>query len=131
MAARAARHDAGSHLVGAPAVPRNVAPSHGTELRAGLNGAVVSLGIALPLGVIALAPLGAGYIGAGIRAALVSAVVGNAVATMAGGIRLPNSGPRASVTLIFAAFVASLAADPSIGRGADARRPCCSWRRPA
>lgn len=80
----------------------------GSELRGGLNGAIVSLGVALPLGVIALAPLGVDHVGAGIRAALVSAIAGNAVASVVGGIRFPNSGPRAAVTLIYAAFLASL-----------------------
>jgi SulP family sulfate permease len=92
-----------------------------SELRGGLNGAIVSLGVALPLGVIALAPLGVDHVGAGIRAALVSAIVGNAVASVVGGIRLPNSGPRAAVTLIYAAFIASLiGALPPAARSAGA-----------
>jgi SulP family sulfate permease len=92
-----------------------------SELRGGLNGAIVSLGVALPLGVIALAPLGVDHVGAGIRAALVSAIVGNAVASVVGGIRFPNSGPRAAVTLIYAAFIASLiGALPAAARTAGA-----------
>lgn len=80
-----------------------------------MNGAVVSLGIALPLGVIAYAPLGAGALPLGIRAALVSAIFGNAVASLVGGSRLASSGPRASVTLVFAAFIASLMANAPQG----------------
>ena len=122
MAASEAQHGAGTEGMRPAAAPaRRSRTALVSELRGGLNGAIVSLGVALPLGVIALAPLGVEHVGAGIRAALVSAIAGNAVASVVGGIRFPNSGPRAAVTLIYATFIASLiGALPPSARTAEA-----------
>ena len=88
------------------------------DLRGGVSSAVVALGVLLPLGLLAFASLGPDGGSLGVRAAFVAAIVGGAVATAVGGSVIPGSGPRISTTLIFAGFVAALAADPRL-RGAN------------
>lgn len=90
----------------------------GGVVRGGIASAVVSLGILLPLGILALAPLGADAAAQGVRAAFVTAIVGGLVAALVGGVEHPGSGPKTSTTLIFAGFVATLLADPRL-RGPD------------
>ncbi|MFO1395518.1 MAG: SulP family inorganic anion transporter [Burkholderiales bacterium] len=84
----------------------------GSAVRGGLASAVVSLGTLLPLGILALSPLGAAAGAEGVRAAFVAAIVGGLVTVLVGGAEHPGSGPRTSATLIFAGFVATLLADP-------------------
>ena len=85
------------------------------DLPGGLVTAIASLAFALTFGMLALAPLGPERAELGIRAGLVAAIVGNLVASALTGTALPVSGPRASVTLVQGAFVASLVADPALG----------------
>ena len=85
------------------------------ELAGGLVTAIASLAFALTFGMVALASLGPERAELGIRAGLVAAIVGNLVASALTGTVLPVSGPRASVTLVQGAFVASLATDPALG----------------
>ncbi len=80
----------------------------------GLSGAVAALGILLPLGLLAFASLGPDGAAQGVRAAFVAAIVGELAALVVGGVPIPGTLPRTSTTLIFAAFVAGLAADPSL-----------------
>lgn len=80
----------------------------------GLSGAVAALGILLPLGLLAFAALGADGAGHGVRAAFAAAIVGELAAMAVGGVPIPGTLPRTSTTLIFAAFVAGLAADPAL-----------------
>ena len=88
------------------------------DLRGGVSSAVVGLGILLPLGLLSFASFGPDGGSLGVRAAFVAAIVGGAVAAAVGGSVIPGSGPRTSTTLIFAGFVAVLAADPRL-RGAN------------
>ena len=84
------------------------------ELRGGVTAAAVGLGILLPLGLLPFASLGAEGAAVGIRAAFVAAVIGGLAIALVGGAAVPGSGPRTSTALIFAAFVASLSADPEL-----------------
>jgi sulfate permease, SulP family len=85
------------------------------DLPGGLVTAIASLAFALTFGMVALAPLGPERAELGIRAGLIAAIVGNLVAARLSGTALPVSGPRASITLVQGAFVASLVADPALG----------------
>lgn len=78
------------------------------ELRGGLTGAVLTLGILLPLAQLSFAALGQDALGIAIRAAFVAAVFGNAVAVLGCGIPLANALPRTSTSLVYAGLVASL-----------------------
>src|SRR5262245_51878839 len=88
------------------------------DLRGGVSSAAVALGTLLSLGVLSFAALGPGGNSLGVHAAFVTSIVGGAVAAVVGGSVIPGSGPRTSTTLIFAGFVAVLAADPRL-RGAN------------
>ena len=79
------------------------------ELRGGLTGAVLTLGILLPLAQLSFAPLGHDALPHAIRAAFVAAIVGSVVCALAGGGAIGNAIPRTSTSLIFAGIVASLA----------------------
>jgi len=91
------------------------------DLRGGLSSAVVSLGILLPLGLLSFAALGPAAGAVGVPAAFATAIVGSLVATIVGGADIPGSGPKSSMSVIFAGFVAILASDPRIAtvRGID------------
>ena len=84
------------------------------ELRGGIAGAMVGLGIVLPLGMLSFAALGHDAADIGVRAAFTATIVGGLVAALIGGVSLPGSLPRTASTLIFASFVAALAADPTL-----------------
>jgi MFS superfamily sulfate permease-like transporter len=86
----------------------------GGDLRGGITGAVVTLGILLPLGLVSFAPLGSEGTALAVRAALVTAIVGGVVTVLVGGARIPGSVPKTSTSLIFAGFVGTLAADPAL-----------------
>ena len=79
---------------------------------------MVALGSLLSLGLLSFAALGPEGGGLGVRAAFVTSIVGGAVAAIVGGSAIPGSAARTSTTLIFAGFVAVLAADPRL-RGAN------------
>jgi SulP family sulfate permease len=91
---------------------------HAGDLRGGVSGATVSLGILLPLGLLAYAALGVDAGPVGVRAAFITAVAGGLVATLIGGADVPGSGPKTSTALILAGFIATLVADPRL-RGSD------------
>jgi len=80
----------------------------------GLSGAIAALGILLPLGLLGFAALGTEGAAHGVRAAFVAAIVGTVADVLVGGTPIPGTVPRTSTTLIFAAFVASLASDPTL-----------------
>ncbi|HSD40632.1 MAG TPA: SulP family inorganic anion transporter [Burkholderiales bacterium] len=85
------------------------------EAAGGLASAIPGLVHALTLGVLALAPLGAEHVDAGIRAGFAAAVFGGIAATLLSGTPLPATGPRASTSLILAGFTAALAANSGLG----------------
>ncbi len=84
------------------------------ELAGGATSAAVGVTLALSTGLIAFAPLGPAFAAIGVEAAFAAAIAGNVVATLCGGSVLGGSGPRASVALVTAGLVASLAQDPAI-----------------
>ncbi len=84
------------------------------ELRGGIAGAMVGLGVVLPLGTLAFAALGHDAAAIGVRAAFTTAIFGGLVAALIGGAIIPGSIPRTATTLIYASFVATLVADPAL-----------------
>jgi SulP family sulfate permease len=84
------------------------------EVRGGLAASAVALGILLPLGLLPYAALGSDGAALGIRASFVGSVIGGVIIALVGGSAVPGSGPRTSTALIFASFVAGLAADPAL-----------------
>jgi len=84
------------------------------EIRGGIASAATSFALAVSLGLLAFAPLGPKYFEVGIYAGFASAIYGQLVAGLLGGSAHPGSGPRASTTMILAALVAVLAADPAL-----------------
>ena len=84
---------------------------------------MVVLGIVLPLGLLSFGALVADAVGIGVRAASTAAIVGGLVAALVGGAAIPGSIPRTATTLIFASYVASLAADPALRMAAGPNLP--------
>ena len=85
------------------------------ELAGGVASAIPGLAHALTLGVLAFAPLGPEHAEIGIRAGFAAVIFGGIAATIFSGTPLPATGPRASISLILAGFVATLAVDPALG----------------
>lgn len=80
----------------------------------GLVGALVSIPQSMGMGVIAFSPLGSDYAGLGLVAGLVGAVVVTACSALFGGTAGLISGPRGSVSLVFAAILGSLLASDAL-----------------
>jgi MFS superfamily sulfate permease-like transporter len=91
------------------------------EMRAGVASAAVALGILLPLGLLPYTVLGSEGAALGIRAAFIASILGGAIIALVGGSPVAGSGPRTSTTLVYAGFIAGLAADPAL-RTADGLR---------
>ena len=85
------------------------------DLAGGLASAIPGLVYALTLGLLAYGTLGSAHIEVGLRAGFAAAVFGGVAAALASGIRLPATGPRASVTLVLTGFVLLLAQDRALG----------------
>jgi sulfate permease, SulP family len=85
------------------------------EFKGGVASALVSLAIALTLGLLVFGALGADHADLGARAAFSAIVFGAPVASLLGGTPIPGAGSRVSSALILAALIASSAADPSLG----------------
>jgi MFS superfamily sulfate permease-like transporter len=92
-------------------------PGNG-DILGGLAGAGVNFALAVSLGLLAFMPLGPKYYEVGIYAGFAAAIYGQLVAGLLGGATHPGSGPRAATTLILAALVAVLAADPALAPSA-------------
>ena len=88
------------------------------ELVGGAAGATASLALALSLGLLAFAPLGAEHARIGVFAGFASAIYGQIVAGMLGASAHPGSGPRASTSLVLGGLVAVLCADPALAPSA-------------
>jgi sulfate permease, SulP family len=85
----------------------------GAEVAGGLAGSIVSLALALSMGILAFAPLGSEHAAVGVAAGFAAAIYGQLVVALAGGTMHPGSVPRASTSLLLAAFVAVVAEDPA------------------
>jgi len=70
--------------------------------------------MALSLGLLAFAPLGAANASVGIYAGFAAAIYGQLIAGLLGAAAHPGSGPRASTSLVLGALVVSLCADPAL-----------------
>src|SRR5438132_1023000 len=83
------------------------------ELPAGLAAAAAMLPVVLTLGLLAFAPAGAHAALLGVPAAFAGVVLGGLALLLLSGNAVPTAGPSSATALIFAAFVASLVADPA------------------
>lgn len=100
------------------ALRRSLPVWSGSNLRGdavgGLVVALLSLPMTIPLGVMALAPLGPGYAGTGVLAGFYASVFAGLVSALTGGSPLQISGPRASVSLIMATSLGIAVNDPAV-----------------
>ena len=71
----------------------------------GLVVALLSLPINIPLGALALAPLGPNFLAIGVSAGLTASIVTGTVSAITGGSRLQISGPRSSLSLVMASAI--------------------------
>ena len=96
----------------------NKASSGSAKLRGDLAGAmiaaVITISESVPLGLMTFANLGAAFAGMGVIAGLYGAVAAGLVAALLGGAPRMISGPRASVAVVMASMVASIAAAPHL-----------------
>ena len=110
----------GSSVV-SPSTPAKTArakPLVRHELAGAVVGALAGFSIAVPLGMLTLAPLGAGFSGIGVAAGLISATVGAALASLLGSTAVLRSGPMTAVALVVSAVLAQLLVTPQIVRQA-------------
>ncbi len=98
--------------------PTTSAKTANGDIAGGLAAAGVNFALAISLGLLAFMPLGPKYYEIGIYAGFASAIYGQFVAGIFGGAAHPGSGPRAATTLILAALIAALAADPALAPSA-------------
>ena len=98
----------------------NKASSGSAKLRGDLAGAmiaaVITISESVPLGLMTFASLGAAFAGMGVIAGLYGAVAAGLVAALLGGAPRMISGPRASVAVVMASMVASIAAAPQLAQ---------------
>ena len=91
------------------------------DLRGGLASAIVGLPYAITAAMLAFAPLGPGYVGHGMLAGLVTALIAGPV--MINGTPCQISGPRASVSVLMASIVALALAHPALSDAGAAQGP--------
>ena len=84
------------------------------DVVAGIVVAILSLPMTIPLGVLALSPLGPDYRTVGVIAGFHSSIFAGFVSALTGGSALQISGPRASVSFIMAAAIALALKDPQL-----------------
>jgi SulP family sulfate permease len=91
------------------------------DFRGGLASAIVGLPYAITAAMLAFAPLGPGYVGHGMLAGLVTALIAGLV--MINGTPCQISGPRASVSVLMASIVALALAHPALSDAGAAQGP--------
>ena len=84
------------------------------DIIAGIVVAILSLPMTIPLGVLALAPLGPDYRTAGVIAGFHASIFAGFISALSGGSVLQISGPRASVSFIMATAISMALADPHL-----------------
>lgn len=82
------------------------------DLTGGLSAAIITLPMSIAYGIAAFAPLGPEFRPHAAIIGLNAATIGGLFAAMLGGTPVQITGPKAPLTLIMTAVVASLAADP-------------------
>ncbi|MFT3666457.1 SulP family inorganic anion transporter [Piscinibacter sp.] len=97
-----------------PATAAVAAPSWWRETMAGSVGSIAVLAMVMTLGVLALAPLGAAGVPAGLQAGLVTAALGGLVYALLGRSVLPAAGPSSATALLLASLILTLRADPAL-----------------
>ncbi len=101
-----------------PATAAVAAPSWWRETMAGSVGSIAVLAMVMTLGVLALAPLGAAGVPAGLQAGLVTAALGGLVYALLGRSVLPAAGPSSATALLLASLILTLRADPALAGNA-------------
>jgi len=91
-----------------------VTPTWRGEVAGGAIGALVLFAIGVPVGALALAPLGPAHTGLAVAAGLASGVVASLVSSLAGGNPIVRTGPMTAVALVLASVLASLLAIPAL-----------------
>lgn len=93
-------------------MPRNVLTSRFNtgDLSGGFSSAVMSIGGNVAAGVIAFAPLGQDYLGAGVLAGMLSSIVAGLLASLSGSAPGMIVGPQATTAMAFAALLSQLLA---------------------
>jgi sulfate permease, SulP family len=94
-----------------------------SETAGALASALVAFSVAVPVGTLTLAPLGARFAGLGVAAGLVGAAIGGLVACLAGGSVRLRSGPATASCLVVNALVATLMVMPGMGEPTAAGLP--------
>lgn len=89
-------------------------PAWPREAMAGLSGAAAALATTLTMGLLAYAPAGSAAAALGLPAAFAAALAGGVVMALLGRSRLPCATPSSATTLLLAALVARLCADPAL-----------------
>jgi sulfate permease, SulP family len=99
-------------------------PNLAGDLRGGFASAIVSLPYAVTSAMIVFAPLGTAYIGHGLLAGALTALVAGLVTAVLGGTACQINGPRASVAVLMGSIVALASAHPALRglAGADVSR---------
>ena len=98
---RSLHHTDHPHAKRSPPIWRN-------EIAGAVVGGLVSFSIAVPVGTLTLAPLGAGFSGIGVAAGLIAATVGGGIAALLGSTQALRSGPMTAVALVVNALLAHL-----------------------
>ena len=94
------------------------------DMRGGFASALVGLPYAVTSAMLAFAPLGAGWVGHGMLAGLVTALLAGIVGALLSGTPCQINGPRASAAVLMAGLIASVSVHPALQGvgGADPRR---------
>lgn len=92
-------------------------PPYRGDITGALSAAIITLPMAIGYGVLAFAPLGAGFVPQAVLAGIFSAVFAGFFATLVGGSPIQITGPSAPLTLIYATLVSSLVTMQITGPG--------------
>ena len=84
------------------------------DVKGGLSAAIVALPTGISCGLLAFAPLGPEFIAQGVMAGLYAGVFATVVASLFGGTPFQISGPRSSLAVLLAAFLAHLMQSPDL-----------------
>lgn len=87
------------------------------DIAGGAQSALLYLPLSIAWGIVAFAPLGEEFTGAGILSGVYSSIIVGLVAAISGGMPLMQSGARAASALIFSTFLATLIRSDHLSHG--------------
>lgn len=97
-----------------PSSALSAPPSWRRDLIGGSLGSVAVLALVITAGLLAMAPLGAEGVAAGVRAGLLTTVVGGVIYALLGRAAVPAAAPGSATALLLAALALELQADPAL-----------------